>query len=163
MMKDFGLTTPRHCAWVPTPGTPGAPYGDCVTELRRVELNMKLRRLHVQHQLLPHERLLSLSVFPLMGVGAFTDPAYSPQGPVAQSLFTPDEVIFQHKRFPCVPRITPAPLLALLIPSLLLRSLSLFSPFIISSYFNYFNVLKKIFFLKSVDGPCSVLEPNCFY
>lgn len=81
-------------------GTPGAPYGDCVTELRRVELNMKLRRLHVQHQLLPHERLLSLSVFPLMGVGAFTDPAYSPQGPVAQSLFTPDEVIFQHKRFP---------------------------------------------------------------
>jgi glutamate--cysteine ligase catalytic subunit len=74
-----------------------------VTELRRVELNMKLRRLHVQHQLLPHERLLSLSVFPLMGVGAFTDPAYSPQGPVAQSLFTPDEVIFQHKRFPYVP------------------------------------------------------------
>jgi hypothetical protein len=98
------LDSPRHAtARGSTPGTPGAPYGDCVTELRRVELNMKLRRLHVQHQLLPHERLLSLTVFPLMGVGAFTDPAYSPQGPVAQSLFTPDEVIFQHKRFPYVP------------------------------------------------------------
>jgi len=84
-------------------GTPGAPYGDCVTELRRVELNMQLRRQHVENQLKPNERVMSLSVFPMMGVGTFTDPPFSPQGPVAQSLFTPDEIIFQHKRFPCVP------------------------------------------------------------
>jgi hypothetical protein len=63
---------------------------------------MKLRRLHVQQQLLPHERVVSLAVFPLMGVNGFTDPPHSPQGPVAQSLFTPDEVIFQHRRFPYV-------------------------------------------------------------
>jgi len=81
-------------------GTPGAPYGDCVTELRRVELNMQLRRQHVENQLKPNERVMSLSVFPMMGVGTFTDPPFSPQGPVAQSLFTPDEIIFQHKRFP---------------------------------------------------------------
>jgi glutamate--cysteine ligase catalytic subunit len=107
-----------------------------VTELRRVELNMKLRRLHVQHQLLPHERLLSLSVFPLMGVGAFTDPAYSPQGPVAQSLFTPDEVIFQHKRFPCVPHTLLRYWRFLLTT---FASHSLFSPFFLSMFlYNYF-------------------------
>lgn len=91
---------PHGCSLSAYAGTPGSPYGNCVTELRRVELNMNLRRRHVQQQLRSNEQIVSLAVFPRMGTPGFTDPPYSPQGPVAQSLFTPDEVIFQHKRFP---------------------------------------------------------------
>jgi glutamate--cysteine ligase catalytic subunit len=80
-------------------GTPGSPYGDCVTEFRRVQLNMQLRRNKVKELLREGEHLLSFPSFPLMGVGQFTQPPYPPNGPVARSLFTPDEIIFPHNRF----------------------------------------------------------------
>lgn len=37
--------------------------------------------------------------FPLMGVGEFTEPVFPPKGPIANSLYTPDEVINAHRRF----------------------------------------------------------------
>eukprot|EP01087_Luapelamoeba_hula_P007550 TRINITY_DN1846_c0_g2_i1.p1 TRINITY_DN1846_c0_g2~~TRINITY_DN1846_c0_g2_i1.p1 ORF type:complete len:711 (-),score=139.88 TRINITY_DN1846_c0_g2_i1:65-2197(-) len=82
-------------------GTPGQPYGDCVTEFRKVELNMRLRRERVQSLLHPDERIVSFSNFPLLGTlrTPFTEPPNAPNGPVAQSRFTPDELIFPHRRF----------------------------------------------------------------
>jgi glutamate--cysteine ligase catalytic subunit len=43
--------------------------------------------------------VLTIVNFPLLGVGQFTSPPFSPNGPIAQSLFTPDEMINQHPRF----------------------------------------------------------------
>ncbi|KAL6079062.1 glutamate--cysteine ligase [Balamuthia mandrillaris] len=80
-------------------GTPGKPYGNCVTEYLKIEENMRLRRKRIQSYLNSNERLLCLTGFPLLGVGHFTEPPYEPRGPVALSLFTPDELIFPHARF----------------------------------------------------------------
>jgi len=80
-------------------GTPGKPYGDCVTEFRKIEQNMKLRRETVRKLLKPNERLISITGFPLLGVGDFTEPHTEPLGPVAESLFTSDSLIFPHNRF----------------------------------------------------------------
>jgi glutamate--cysteine ligase catalytic subunit len=47
----------------------------------------------------PNEEVLTIVNFPLLGVGQFTSPPFSPNGPIAQSLFTPDEMINPHPRF----------------------------------------------------------------
>jgi len=106
LMKDeeegkTDLTTlwrPEYAAYM-LEGTPGKPFGDCVTEFRRIEQNMKLRRETIRSLLLPQERAVTLTSFPLLGVGHFTHPAHEPRGEIAQSLFTPDELIFPHHRF----------------------------------------------------------------
>ena len=51
--------------------------------------------------MLPHEVPLTLTSFPRMGgPGQFTEPFYPTGGPVARSLFLPDEITNLHVRFP---------------------------------------------------------------
>ena len=51
--------------------------------------------------MLPHELPLTLTSFPRLGApGVFTDPHYPAGGPVARSLFLPDEITNPHVRFP---------------------------------------------------------------
>ena len=83
-----------------TESTPGAPYKASIAELLRVESNMRERRSLLQSVLGADEAVLTVTSFPRMGVGHFTVPAYDAGGPVAASLFTPDEAINEHPRFP---------------------------------------------------------------
>jgi glutamate--cysteine ligase catalytic subunit len=78
-------------------GTPGKPF-NC-KDFALVESNMKLRRKAIKSQLRENEDVITLTNFPLFGVGQFTTPAHLPNGPIAMSLFTPDEIINPHKRF----------------------------------------------------------------
>eukprot|EP01027_Heterolobosea_sp_BB2_P015904 GEZU01022707.1.p1 GENE.GEZU01022707.1~~GEZU01022707.1.p1 ORF type:complete len:618 (-),score=165.86 GEZU01022707.1:79-1932(-) len=81
-------------------GTPGQPYGGKLSHLCLVEDNMKERRKMVAAHLKPDEVLMSISMFPLMGSEkVFTYPAAEPNGPIAQSLYLPDEIINPHPRF----------------------------------------------------------------
>lgn len=80
-------------------GTPGVPYGPRVRDMLAVEANMAARRREVTRLLQDGEVLLSLTHFPLMGVGEWTLPHFAPGGPVARSLFVPDEAINVHRRF----------------------------------------------------------------
>jgi glutamate--cysteine ligase catalytic subunit len=108
--------------------TPGAPYVATLEDCLRVEPNMRYRsvllhahdwqwRLHIDNiwgiiigigrrelikaQLADNETLVTLTSFPRLGAsGIFTVPRATPCGPVAQSLYLPDEIINQHIRFP---------------------------------------------------------------
>ncbi len=80
-------------------GTPGVPYGHTVEDLLAVEPNMCARRKEVQAMLRPGEAIISLTHFPMMGVGDFTVPAHPPGGPVTESQFVPDAIINPHPRF----------------------------------------------------------------
>jgi glutamate--cysteine ligase catalytic subunit len=60
---------------------------------------MAARRKEVQALLKDGEAILSITHFPLMGVNDWTQPHYPVGGPVARSLFVPDEAINVHKRF----------------------------------------------------------------
>ena len=80
-------------------GTPGNPYGHTVEDLLLVEPNMLARRKEVQALLQPKESILSVTHFPLLGVGDFTVPAHPAGGPITESLFVPDEIINSHPRF----------------------------------------------------------------
>lgn len=78
--------------------TPGTPY--CALPcFPQVEHNMRGRRLALASLLNSNEAAFSMSHFPLMGVGQFTSPLAQPRGPIAYSLFTPDDVINAHPRF----------------------------------------------------------------
>jgi glutamate--cysteine ligase catalytic subunit len=80
-------------------GTPGVPYGHTVEALLDVEPNMRGRRREVQAMLRPGEAIISLTHFPMLGVGDFTDPPHAPGGPVTESLFVPDAIVNPHPRF----------------------------------------------------------------
>jgi glutamate--cysteine ligase catalytic subunit len=89
-------------------GTPARPYGGFTTDLRLVEANMALRRALVTEMLLPDERCVSWTAFPLMGgcasAAAFTTPVFEPLGDVARSLYVPDQMISAHPRFATLTR-----------------------------------------------------------
>lgn len=90
--------------------TPHAPYGGTTLDLRRVEQNMRERRTQI-HKILHHdERLITLTVFPMLGVGSFAattsgDPRLCEvRGPVAESDYIMDEIIGAHPRFATLSR-----------------------------------------------------------
>lgn len=93
------------CTWMPEYGrwmvesTPGRPYSG-LEGVVGVENQLRLRRSRLQAALGPREVAPTLTSFPLLGVGDFSEPAFKPQGPAMDSLFVPDEVIFPHPRFP---------------------------------------------------------------
>ncbi|KAF5208706.1 putative glutamate-cysteine ligase [Clavispora lusitaniae] len=81
--------------------TPLRPYdGAKLGDYLYVEKNMLDRRLVAQSVLPSHVVPLTLTAFPRMGCGIFTDPPAKPIGPASQSLFLPDEIINRHVRFP---------------------------------------------------------------
>jgi glutamate--cysteine ligase catalytic subunit len=100
-----GLSESDRMVWMPEYGawmlesTPGKPY-EGLTSLLEVENNMMMRRSRLLSCLDPNEIVPTLSCFPMLGVGDSTFPSFSVQGPVADSLFIPDEAIFPHPRFP---------------------------------------------------------------
>ncbi|KAF3912588.1 hypothetical protein ABW21_db0208503 [Orbilia brochopaga] len=81
--------------------TPGAPYGGTLRDLLTVEPDMKRRRVIAKQHMADHETPVTMTSFPRLGVPeAFTQPFYPPHGPIARSIFVPDEIINQHIRFP---------------------------------------------------------------
>lgn len=94
---------PEYAAYM-VEGTPGKPYGNLMSHFNNVESNMRRRREEVQARLSSNEAPMSLTCFPLLGVPGFTFPEHNPTPGdpdcAAQSLFFPDEAIFQgHPRF----------------------------------------------------------------
>ena len=59
-------------------GTPGAPYSGQISCFNEVELNMKFRRDEVEKLLKDDEILVSMSIFPRLGVDPFTQPPSKP-------------------------------------------------------------------------------------
>lgn len=59
-------------------GTPGAPYSGQISCFNEVELNMKFRRDEVERMLKDDEILVSMSIFPRLGVDPFTHPPSKP-------------------------------------------------------------------------------------
>lgn len=83
-------------------GTPGKPYGGLLAHFNVVESNMRLRKKEIQQALGPNEVPLSLTSYPRLGVGNFSDPETktTPDVGASKSIFFPDDVIFQgHPRF----------------------------------------------------------------
>ncbi|EWC46620.1 glutamate--cysteine ligase [Drechslerella stenobrocha 248] len=81
--------------------TPGAPYGGTLRDLLTVEPDMKKRRVIAKEHMASDETPITMTSFPRLGVpGVFTQPYHPPHGPIARSLFVPDEIINQHIRFP---------------------------------------------------------------
>jgi hypothetical protein len=70
--------------------------------LALIQPNMELRRKIIQEALDKDEYVVSITNFPLLGVGEFCIP-WNPEllrGPAANSEFIPDSVINDHPRFP---------------------------------------------------------------
>ena len=84
--------------------TPARPYGGYTSDLRMVEPNMRLRRRLVQALLRPNEFIMTLTAFPLLGMGWHTSPVCAPYGPIAQSVYVSDSVIGPHPRFATLSR-----------------------------------------------------------
>ncbi|KAG7660450.1 GSH1 [[Candida] subhashii] len=81
--------------------TPAKPYdGDELSDYVYVETNMKFRRQISEAELPENVKPLTITSYPLMGIGNFTSPIAKPIGPASQSLFLPDEIINRHARFP---------------------------------------------------------------
>jgi glutamate--cysteine ligase catalytic subunit len=104
-----GLSESDRFTWMPEYGswmlesTPGKPY-EGLTSLLEIQDNMMMRRSRLLSCLDPSEIVPTLSCFPMLGVGKSTYPHFAPKGPVADSLFIPDEAIFPHPRFPTLTR-----------------------------------------------------------
>lgn len=81
--------------------TPLKPYTDSLQDLVYVEKNMAARRqAMVAETKGSGVKPLSITSFPLMGVGRFTTKQYEPSDPASHSLFLPAEIINRHVRFP---------------------------------------------------------------
>jgi len=100
--SDRFVWMPEYGAWM-LESTPGKPY-EGLTSLLEVENNMMMRRSRLLSCLNANEIVPTLSCFPMLGVGESTFPQYRANGPIAQSLFIPDEAIFPHPRFPTLSR-----------------------------------------------------------
>jgi len=104
-----GLSEADMCSWMPEYGrwmlesTPRKPYEGLV-DLLKVEDRMRLRRSRLLSALQPGELAPTVSSLPTFGVGDFCSPSKDPGGPVAESLFVPDDIIFPHARFPTLTR-----------------------------------------------------------
>mmetsp|Transcript_23371 Transcript_23371/g.53917 ORF Transcript_23371/g.53917 Transcript_23371/m.53917 type:complete len:674 (-) Transcript_23371:305-2326(-) len=91
--------------WVPEYGrwmvesTPGHPYqGLDGTQL--LEGQLRLRRNQLKAALGEGEIAPTMTAFPMLGEGEYTEPALTTKGPVMESLFVGDEAVFTHPRFP---------------------------------------------------------------
>lgn len=65
---------------------------------------MRLRRKRLLSVLHRNEVAPSLTSFPLMGVGIFTEPPHPPGGPISLSDYIPDACINPHPRFAALVR-----------------------------------------------------------
>ncbi|XP_037081678.1 glutamate--cysteine ligase catalytic subunit-like [Pollicipes pollicipes] len=100
------LWRPEYGAYM-VEGTPGQPYGSLISFFNTVESNMRARRQEVEALLQPDEILLSITSFPRLGCGTFTEPPCrpTPGSGSSRSLFIPEEVIFPaHPRFATLTR-----------------------------------------------------------
>ena len=79
--------------------TPGNPYEGRPEDMLNVESNMTKRRKELEKNLGKNEIIITLTHFPFFGVSNFTNPSFPVNGPIAQSLFIPDQVIHPHPRF----------------------------------------------------------------
>jgi glutamate--cysteine ligase catalytic subunit len=57
--------------------TPRRPYGSFTSDLSQVEVNMRKRRELIERVLVDEEKYLTLTIFPLLGVGNFTQRPFS--------------------------------------------------------------------------------------
>lgn len=94
---DMSTWMPEFGRWM-LESTPGKPY-EGLMDVLKVERQMRARRSRLLSVLQPDEIAPTVTGMPLFGVGDFCDPAMKPRGPVAESLFVPDEAIFPHPRF----------------------------------------------------------------
>eukprot|EP00397_Hematodinium_sp_SG-2012_P008481 GEMP01008543.1.p1 GENE.GEMP01008543.1~~GEMP01008543.1.p1 ORF type:complete len:812 (+),score=192.82 GEMP01008543.1:165-2600(+) len=109
----YGLSEADMCNWIPEYGrwmveaTPRKPF-EGITALLRVEDHMRLRRSRLMSVLVEGEIVPTMASFPMLGVGSPADYIWDPhtdaqdmktRGPIANSLFVPDEVINLHPRF----------------------------------------------------------------
>lgn len=107
--KEDGAEPEETSSWMPEFGrwmiesTPGEPY-EGLDGVLAVEKQLQLRRARLQAALKSNELAPTVTAFPLLGVGDFSEPAFPTQGPVLDSLFVPDEAIFPHPRFPTLAR-----------------------------------------------------------
>ncbi|GJQ14556.1 hypothetical protein GpartN1_g6347.t1 [Galdieria partita] len=97
------LWRPEYANWM-VEGTPGVPYRCFAGDLELVEQNMMLRRLEIFSVLEKNEIVLSITAFPLLGVGNFTTPVQPVLGRASLSLYVPDAAINPHPRFPTLTR-----------------------------------------------------------
>jgi glutamate--cysteine ligase catalytic subunit len=90
---------PEYGRWM-LESTPGKPYNG-LDGVKLVESQLALRRSQLNKVLKPGEVAPTLTAFSRFGAEDFCQPTtFTPNGPVMQSLFLPDEVIFPHPRFP---------------------------------------------------------------
>lgn len=89
---------PEYGSWM-IEGTPKVPYSGFVHDLVTVEPNLRRRRARLLAALQPDEIAPTITAFPMMGVGEFTDPPAPVNGPYASSKWVPDAVINPHPRF----------------------------------------------------------------
>lgn len=97
---------PEYAAYM-VEGTPGKPYGGLMAHFNLVEANMKLRRKELKKLMTQDEMPLSLTAFPRLGCGPFTDPiaVATPTEGASRSLFFPDQAIYPgHPRFKTLTR-----------------------------------------------------------
>ncbi|KAI5284815.1 Zn finger-containing GTPase- Activating Protein for ARF, partial [Ascosphaera aggregata] len=81
--------------------TPGAPWGINLTDLLKVESNMKWRRDIARKHLPANAYPITLTTFPRLGTkDDFSRPYFPPSGPALRSQFVPDEIANPHIRFP---------------------------------------------------------------
>lgn len=79
---------------------PANPYTHELSSFLSVEKNMAKRRLIAKQHMLEDEYPMTITNFPLLGQGHFSEPWEEPGGPVARSYFLPDNIINTHPRFP---------------------------------------------------------------
>jgi len=108
LLKQGGQTKavwhPEYGSWM-IEATPAAPYTGFASDLIEAEKNMRYRRRRILAAMEPNQGLSSMVAWPLMGVGDFCVPeGLATLGPVAKSLFLPDEVINHHPRFATLTR-----------------------------------------------------------
>lgn len=90
-------------------GTPGQPFGGCLTQFNRVEDSMRTRREEVMAMLnANNEVAVCFAAFPRIGCPGFTEPIcpVSPAlNPSSNSLYFPDRAIYpNHPRFKTLTR-----------------------------------------------------------
>jgi glutamate--cysteine ligase catalytic subunit len=111
--QDFitsGGRSEDACHWVPEYGswmieaTPGRPYAGFTQDILRVESNLRMRRARLHRALHEDEMLATICAFPLMGVGQFTSPDASPNGPNMSSKWVPDSCTSHYPRFQTLTR-----------------------------------------------------------
>lgn len=103
-IKDNSLSVSFHPEFASymIESTPKQPFGYELNVFKILEENIDLRRKIVENLLKKDEYLMAITAFPLLGCENFTHPTYkaTPNCGITQSLFYPDEVIFDgHPRF----------------------------------------------------------------